>query len=165
MRGATRLVKSISAIPTRAGPGEPPLVVRVQMRSLTGWGRDYTVPLEDIKLADAVMQTRQESLSGGSAEHVPMTEEARRRAQVMKRKLDREEYLDTHSNPLRHLSMVLGKLWRRFFTGFRRVTAGEGFATVMLRRRPGGRMSPWKIDVRDGWLLEDGLAIERLLGE
>lgn len=46
---------------------------------------------------------------------------------------------------------------------FRRTLGREGMLPVYVRRGEGKAWEMWKMDVKDGWLLEGGTPLERLV--
>ena len=121
------------------------------------------VPLEDVGLENSTQELRIESQEIQDEMIYPATEEGRRRASLERRKQERQSERDSMSNPVTHAWRGVSSLFGRLFLGTRRVLTREGFATLTLRKTPNSSARRWGIDVRDGWLLDGGIALDKLL--
>lgn len=172
--GARRLVGSLTAVPTHlAGAQTQQLVLRMQTRRALPFlaPKMLDAPLSDVHLnalvapiaagvemAPSGASSFYKDVSGsvgpgGLQRRRPLPPGTLRRVQQAQQARERENETlwRTITGPPRKL---LGAVWR----GVGRVAAREGFATVRFAGKN------WKLDARDGWLLDEGVALDRLLG-
>ena len=173
LRNGTRLVRSVSAVPASIANnigvniGAGGLVLRVELRSLIGRRRVLERTMHDVRAGKGIAEAMVEHMDPkGLAMEMgkfPATEAGRRAAQVAKRKLEREQRRETFTNPFLHLGSVIRRATRRVSRGIRRVVMRDGFVDLDVRRKGGGRWKTWRMDVSEGWLLEGGSPLKRLL--
>ena len=157
-RNGFKLVKSITFVP---GASQHDDMVRVQLRalrSLVGRSKEIKVSIADVKMPESFAEAIGESMPGEMLQRHPGTEAGRRQALVDGKKQARESYLDYISNPFKPIMNFMG----RGGIGIKRIAMRDGFLNIQLRNDSRQKMKAYRMDARDGWFLDDGIALERL---
>ncbi|KAI9722454.1 MAG: hypothetical protein M1828_004701 [Chrysothrix sp. TS-e1954] len=156
--GASRLVQSITAVPIKgqglgAGVGGRGrgILVQIERSQRIPWIQSRVLELQP---AELYLQTGVEAARQAYGADDDMM---RTGLSAAEKRAAREKYLDSVSNPFRHLLVTLSKPFRWFFWLIRRAVTREGFAKLKAGR------SLWLLDVKYGWTLDGGLALERLM--
>ena len=148
--GTRRLVKSITALPSKAGSeGGSTLLIRLEARRILPWGTGRVTEVESqrLSLASRVMLENADmntdmNARGLNALQTRAAAEARR---VQERAYDLDH---AATMPFRHMGSGLNKV----LSSFRRILGREGFVKLFVDDK-----KVWRIDARMGWALDDGL--------
>jgi len=150
--GALRLVGSLSAVPARLATksaGAEGIVVRMEPRKILPFLS--TKPIE-CRLSELRLANRVTPMVKGDDMRGRMIGRAERRSMLEKKEEEREKMtlggvlVRPFGNLVRNMSGWIGRLVGR-----------EGFASLYVNGKA------WKIDARSGYLLDDGVALDRLL--
>ncbi|KAH8815898.1 hypothetical protein F5884DRAFT_665298 [Xylogone sp. PMI_703] len=158
MLGPAGIIKSITAIPQRAltSTPQPELKIEVELRKMLPIpffpSRKLLVKPEDIVFDHRLSAT---ASSGTASTPASAAELRSRRLQAEEEQRRRQEYERTHilTAPFRHASMAFYSVFR----SLRQTWTREGFAKVRVQGRT------YKLDVVDGWALDEGRALDRLV--
>ncbi|KAK1827259.1 hypothetical protein QBC39DRAFT_420789 [Podospora conica] len=163
--GTLRIVRTIEAIPTaaealprallgRPAAQRPPIYILVHTqrmipflptKKVAYWPDEVRLPF---RMTEAMARARPVPVS---ARDRLLAKQAEREANEKRAQYDREHLMTV---PFRDGKRAAGSVWGQIQRSFSR----EGFATIELRSWK------YKIDVTGGWALEDGRAMDRVLG-
>lgn len=166
--GARRLVGSLNAVPVRAARDsigratrvaeDTGLMVRLESKPILPFlpMRTIDVPISDLRLGTRVapvaagLTTYNSALQAPGQRQLP-ARETRRAAELRAAKENEEQTLfSVLTGPFR-------TVMRAGTQGIGRVVARDGFVSLYVQ----GKM--WRIDAREGWLLDEGAALDRLV--
>lgn len=167
---ARRLVRSIHALPLKAATRSPvpttraatqdlarSLLVRIDLPPTIPFlsrAQSIDVRPDQLRLVQGIQLVRNPDLeaAGGIAnKRIDALEQADRR------QADRAKELESLSNPFTHLPKQIGRGFTWLAGSMRRIVSREGFVKILIDGKT------WRLDVRDGWVLDEGVALERLL--
>lgn len=148
--GTRRLVKSITALPFKAGSeGGPPLLIRLEARRILPWGTGTVMEVEPqrLSLASRVVLENVDTDTNFKASRLNTFQT---RAAVEARRVQERAYDLDHAAtiPFRHMGRGLNKV----LLSFRRILGREGFVKLFVDDK-----KAWRIDAKMGWALDDGL--------
>lgn len=166
LRACLRLVKRVSVVPEGGGGdgGARGILVRVERQTLFPWTVPKTVMARphDVKLGSSIDEARYaDQIAAG---YQPRTEGGRRalaEQRLMAEEERKPKLVDT-SNPFVYAYHLMGGVVNIVLVAFRKIIAREGFARLYVRSEGSEKAKMWRMDVKTGWLLDDGRPMERM---
>ena len=158
-RNAQRLVKSLTAIPTQVktgrGSGSRSVMLQIEKRKLMPLGQPkrVEVPLEDVSMTTSIAEAR--AAADASTRAMPTTESGMKRVEMLRRQEEEEDRMRAHQGKRSGKGLSGGV--NSLLSSFRRLVSREGLVDLYV-----GRKQVWRLDVKDAWFLDNGLALERL---
>ena len=110
-------------------------------------GKVKEAPLGDVVMRAQLRSVDLDELESSTSENV---------RPLMRKHQKRQKELDEISNPFTYLPKLFGRGLKSLWTFVRRIMSGDGFANVYIDGKA------WRLDVKDGWFLDNGMAVERL---
>lgn len=148
---ARRLVKSATAVPVSGGGVVLRLEARTLLPVITGKGQVVEVPLARARMSRRVSPEQAHK----PAHSTPQGFAARREEELRKKKAREYELNHLLSAPFRHFGSACG----RVVTSLQRMVWSEGFVQIVVDKK-----QVWRLDAKSGWALDDGVALDRLIG-